>query len=201
MKEPHGVPGEPARSGVPKTRADFDRAYRLPFTFWGDPRVPPEVKALGSKGAPRTVLELGCGVGRFSRYLARKGLRATGVDFSAVAIAKARARVAEDDRKPEFLVGDVTDLNALRAPFDVSFDVGCFHCLDLHAQERYASEVFRLLVPGGTHLIWALDDSPGGAPLSSAVVKTIFAPRLRLESARETRRRIVRSHWYWLVRS
>jgi cyclopropane fatty-acyl-phospholipid synthase-like methyltransferase len=185
----------------PTMSAWFDCAYRLPNTLWGDVRIPEEVKALARQGAPRGVLELGCGVGRFSRYLAQQGLRATGVDFSPVAIAKARKRVAHDEVRPEFLVGDVTHLDALSGPYDVSFDVGCFHCLDPQGQRAYVSEVSRLLEPGGAHLIWAMDSAPSDVPLSPAVVKEVFAPRFELRKARKSRRRLVRSHWYWLVRS
>jgi cyclopropane fatty-acyl-phospholipid synthase-like methyltransferase len=186
---------------APTTSTDFDQAYRAPFTLWGDIRIPEEVKALAREGAPRTALELGCGLGRFSGYLARQGLRATGVDFSPVAIAKARERVGQDDVRPEFLVGDVTRLTALSGPFDVSFDVGCFHCLAPQGQRAYVSEVFRLLMPGGTHLIWALDSPPSDQPLSPAAVTEIFAPGFELKNARQSRRRLARSHWYWLVRS
>jgi 2-polyprenyl-3-methyl-5-hydroxy-6-metoxy-1,4-benzoquinol methylase len=73
---------------APTTVADFDRAYRFPFTCWGDIRIPEEVKALVRLEPGGRVLELGCGVGRFSRYVAQQGRHATGVDFSAVAIAK-----------------------------------------------------------------------------------------------------------------
>jgi cyclopropane fatty-acyl-phospholipid synthase-like methyltransferase len=186
---------------APTTRADFDRAYRAPITFWGDVRIPAEVKSLARQRSPGSALELGCGVGRFSRYLAQQGLRVTGVDFSPVAIAEARKRVARDDVRPEFLVGDVTHLDALRGPFDVSFDVGCFHCLDAQGQQAYASEVFRLLEPGGTHLIWALDSAPSDLALSPAAVKELFATGFELQNARKSRRRLARSHWYWLVRS
>lgn len=79
----------------PTTSADFDRAYRLPLTLWGDLRIPAEIKALARHEAPRTSLELGCGLGRFSRYLAQQGMRATAVDFSPVAIARAQTRVAQ----------------------------------------------------------------------------------------------------------
>src|SRR5262245_31899876 len=112
---------------APASSSDFDRAYSAAFTFWGDVRIPQELRALARHGSPQTILELGCGVGRLSRYLAQHGLRATGVDFSPIAIEKARARVAADDAKPEFLVADVTRLDVLEGPFDVSFDVGCFH--------------------------------------------------------------------------
>jgi SAM-dependent methyltransferase len=116
-----------------------------------------------------------------------------------VAIDKARARVACDERKPEFRVGDVTNLQDIEGGFDVSFDVGCFHCLDAGQQVRYAAEVGRLLKPGGTHLLWALDTPPSEIPLSPAVIEKVFASRFRLRRETSSRRRLVRSHWYWLV--
>jgi cyclopropane fatty-acyl-phospholipid synthase-like methyltransferase len=189
---------------VPTKSTDFDRAYRsIMHWVWGDIRVPQEIKELARQGSPRSALELGCGLGRFSRYVAQQGVHTTGVDFSPVAIAKAQERVAHDDVRPEFLVSDVTRVEALTGPFDVSFDVGCFHCLNPLGQRAYVLELSRLLKPGGTHLIWALDSAPSGEPLSPAAVTEIFAPRFELQNARESRRRLffVRSHWYWLVRS
>lgn len=185
----------------PSTPTDFDRAYRALLTPWGDVRVPPEIKSLAARGSGQRTLELGCGVGRFSRYLARQGLRVTAVDFSPVAVAKARAAAAQDPAPPEFFVADVTDLDAIDGPFDFSFDVGCFHCLDVGQQRRYASQVQRLLRPGGTHLIWALDAAPSDIPFSPDTVRKAFATGFTLADARPSRRRLARSHWYWLTRN
>ena len=185
---------------APTASTAFDKAYRAPITFWGDLRIPEELKALARQGTSVRSLELGCGLGRLSRYLAQQGLRATGVDFSSVAIAKARERVGRDAVQPEFLVGDVTHLDWLSGPFDFSFDVGCFHCLDPKGQRAYVAEVSRLLKPGGTHLIWALDSAPSDLQLSPVVIKELFAPGFTLQSARTSRRRLIRSHWYWLIR-
>lgn len=184
---------------APTKSTDFDRAYSANFTLWGDIRIPEEVKALVLQSPVRSVLELGCGVGRFSRYLAHRGLRVTGVDFSPVAIAKAQERVARDNERPEFLVGDVTRLGILSSPFDVSFDVGCFHCLDPQGQRAYVSEVSRLLKPGSTHLIWALDSAPSDLQLSPRAIREAFAPAFELQNSRKSRRRLLRSYWYWLV--
>ena len=185
----------------PTTPAEFDRAYRAPVTFWGDVRVPDEVKALVRDGAPRSALELGCGVGRFSRYAAQQGLRVTGVDFSPVAIDKARENAAQDPLPPSFVISDVTRLDGISGPFDVAFDVGCFHCLAPDGQRRYAAELARVLKPGATHLMWALDGSPSDLDFSPALVQDVFAPAFTLADARKSRRRLVRSHWYWLVRN
>ncbi len=187
----------------PNRSTDFDQAYRSPIRHWvwTDLRVPHELKALVRQVSPGNALELGCGVGRFSDYLAQQGVRTTGVDFSPIAIRKARARVRYSYVEPEFLVGDVTGLDAPTGTFDLAFDVGCFHCLGLQEQRKYVSEVSRLLKPGGAHLLWALDSSPGGTPLSPAAVEKIFSPEFALKDARKSRRRLARSHWYWLIRA
>jgi ubiquinone/menaquinone biosynthesis C-methylase UbiE len=201
-EKPEADPRNSGRSGSapPSTAADFDRAYRSPITVWGDIRIPKELKALARLGSPRRSLELGCGVGRFSRYLAQQGVAATAVDFSSVAIAKAREATAHDDAPPEYLVGDVTRLAGVSGPFDFAFDVGCFHCLDAVQQKAYVAEVFRVLAPGGTHLIWALDAAPSDMSLSPETMRAIFAPKLELQEAKASRRRLARSHWYWLRR-
>lgn len=181
----------------PTTPADFDRAYSKAFTFWGDVRVPAEIKDLVAGGA-KTSLELGCGLGRFSQYVAQQGVRAVAVDFSAVAIERAKERTALDAVRAEYLVGDVTNLENVNGPFDVAFDVGCFHCLDAEAQRAYVAEMTRLV--RGKVLIWAIDDSPSNMTLGPGVVKEIFADSFDLVRAEKSRRRIIASHWYWLER-
>jgi len=181
---------------------EFDQAYRLPITFWGDARIPREVTELarGHRGA--SVIELGCGIGRCCRFMARLGLKVTGIDFSRVAIERATRRSTGDPVRPSYRVGDVTGLGNIGGPFDLSLDVGCFHCLDEAEREKYAAEVFRVLKPGGTHLLWVMDTTPppASAPLTPDMVRTVFEGRFILEKASESRRRIVRSHWYWLRR-
>jgi ubiquinone/menaquinone biosynthesis C-methylase UbiE len=149
---------------------------------------------------PKTSLELGCGLGRFSSFMAEQGVKATGIDFSSVAIEKAKKRVANNEHKPAFLVGDVTNLEMITEQFDVSFNVGCFHCLNEEGQQKYVSEIYRLLKPGATHLIWALDDSPSQIKLTPEYIAKIFGARFQVVKSEPSRRRIVSSHWYWLVR-
>jgi SAM-dependent methyltransferase len=186
---------------APANSTDFDHVYRSPLLhwIWSDLRVPAELKELVSQTSARRTLEFGCGLGRNSKYLAAQGIQATAVDFSAVAIAKAKAQVSEDN--PRFLVGDVRNLDSLNGPFDISFDVGCFHCLDPEAQRAYAAEVFRLLKPGGTHLIWGLDQTPSNGALSAERIMQVFADRFTLSETRKSRRRLAASHWYWLTRT
>src|SRR5271157_880928 len=107
-----------SKSDVPVKSEYFNKAYNAPITLWGDIRIPKELKELVETNNPKTSLELGCGLGRFSRYMAEQGIKATGVDFSSVAIEKAKKRVANDKRKPTFVMGDVTNLEMINQQFD-----------------------------------------------------------------------------------
>lgn len=191
---------ETRKNGPPSSQNEFDKAYNSIFHWmWSDIRIPKEIKRLADDYRPKSSLEFGCGLGRYSQYMASRKIHATGVDFSPVAIRKANMRVAAEEYKPTFLVGDVTNLVILSEPFDVSFDVGCFHCLDEDGQHKYAKEVHRLLKPGGIHLIWALDHSPSDITLTSDYMTKLFAENFQLQEARRSRRRIffIASHWYW----
>jgi SAM-dependent methyltransferase len=183
-------------------KAFFDKAYRSYFAHWvwGDTRIPDELKELVAINHPKTSLELGCGLGRYSAYLAEQGIQATGIDFSEVVIEKDNRQFAGKARKPTFLVGDATNLAMLQEPFDVAFDIGCFHCLNQDGQESYAAEIYRLLKPGSTLLIWAIDHAPSGIALGPECMASIFLPGFQLANAKASQRRLTDSHWYWLVR-
>jgi ubiquinone/menaquinone biosynthesis C-methylase UbiE len=183
------------------TGEEFNKVYRsIGHWIWTDNRIPRELKEIVELHKPKTSLELGCGLGIFSSFMASQGIKAIGVDFSSVAIEKANKRVANYTDKPEYIVGDVTDLKKIDKQFDVSFDVGCFHCLDEDGQQKYVSEIHRLLKPGATHLIWAMDSSPSGIKLSPKYIEQTFGEHFNLDQSKFSRRRIASSHWYWLIR-
>jgi ubiquinone/menaquinone biosynthesis C-methylase UbiE len=190
--------------GAPANSVEFDKAYNsLSHWMWTDIRIPKQLKELVVINKPKTSLELGCGIGRYSSFMAKQGIQAIGVDFSAVAIQKAQKRIANEEKKPSFFVGDVTNLKNITEQFDVSFDIGCFHCLKEVEQKKYVEELYRLLKPGAIHLLWALDNSPSKIKLNSEYISNIFGNNFRLVKSQYSGRRLifVPSHWYWLIRS
>ena len=48
----------------------------------------------------------------------------------------------QNEIKPNYLVGDVTNLNMISEKFDTSFDIGCFHCLDKDGHQKYVEEIY-----------------------------------------------------------
>ena len=102
-----------------------------------------------STNTAATVLDVGCGVGRWSLELAARGFKVTGVDLSPYMIELARNRAAQSGVAATFAVSDVVSMNLGRT-FDVIVCVTVLqHILDPQlarvALERLASH----LSPGG----------------------------------------------------
>ena len=75
-----------------RLRASGGRAVELPVERWCGDLSPADVELLDRCREP--VLDVGCGPGRLTAGLARRGIRCLGVDRSAVAVALAARRGA-----------------------------------------------------------------------------------------------------------
>jgi SAM-dependent methyltransferase len=93
----------------------FRERYRTGDVPWDHEQPPPEVIALAEELAPGQALDLGCGYGRASIYLAQRGWTVVGVDFIPEAIdgARARAGAAGVSDRVDFYVASVTRLDFL----------------------------------------------------------------------------------------
>ena len=111
---------------------------------------------------PGRALDLGCGSGTTTIYMASKGWEAAGVDFVPRAIKTARDKAARAGVSAVFTVGDVTRLHELTIEpgFDLLFDQGCFHSLPEAAQPAYAREINRMARSGATYLLYAFGPQP-----------------------------------------
>ena len=94
---------------------------------------------------PCSVLDLGCGAGFLSNYLAARGHRVRGLDADAESLAVARAY--DRTGTAQYQRGDAC---ALPYP-DASFDVVCAMDLLEHVEDpaRLVAEASRVLAPGG----------------------------------------------------
>ncbi len=106
-------------------------------------------------------LDLGCGRGRNSRFLARQGFSMVGVDISGVAIKGAVAEQGELDC--EFHHIDVLADPIPGGPFGAVFDYGCWHVFDEDEHRAMlARKLADVLEPGG---LWiAMVGSTDGPP-------------------------------------
>ena len=73
------------------------------------------------------VLDIGCGSGTNSIFLAKHGFDVVGVDISPTAIKLAKKRTKDVGVKVKLLVANAYILKFAKNSFDFVFDRGCFH--------------------------------------------------------------------------
>ena len=104
------------------------------------------------EGGP--ALELGCGAGDLTLWLAGKGYVAYGVDIAPTAIEWAREKALERNVTADFRVGSVVDLCGYPDGFfDVVLDGHCFHCIIGHDRSLFLASARRVLKPEGVLLV------------------------------------------------
>jgi SAM-dependent methyltransferase len=100
---------------------------------------------------PGRALELGCGNGRNSVYLAGLGYRVDAVDFSAQALEWAQERTGSAGASVSFQCCSIFDAALEEGAYDLVYDSGCFHHLAPHRRRGYVDLVTRALKPGGSY--------------------------------------------------
>jgi SAM-dependent methyltransferase len=99
------------------------------------------------------VLDIGCGTGDNSIWLAQQRFQVTATDTSGIAIEKAKekalkAQIACDFRCVDFLRNQIQG-----APFDFVFDRGCFHSFNSKTdRKKFAANVAAHLIKAGLWL-------------------------------------------------
>lgn len=157
----------------------YDLMYRFGAPWEGADRV--ELRALVRDGrcAPETLrrqgmraaraVDLGCGAGGVSLELAEAGFEVTGVDFSAIALRK--ARVAGERRglgadRVRFVEGDLTSgaISGVEGPFDLLVDYGTLDDLPDAGRRAMAAYVTTLARPGSRLFLFAFTGAPADLP-------------------------------------
>lgn len=106
-----------------------------------------------------TGLEIGCGKGRNSIWLAQQGVNMTGYDFAESAINEANKRATEQKcQSIKFLVQDVTKTFPISSA-SVDFVIDCFASTDIdnfQGRCQARNEIFRILKPEGLLFVYTL---------------------------------------------
>jgi SAM-dependent methyltransferase len=139
--------------------------YRLGFTPWDGHPLAQSLRTLveGDGSLPTgKALELGCGTGDCSIYLAEHGWQVTAVDYVQQALEKARAKADVAGPGINFARADVTRLSSagLGDGFGLIVDNGCLHNMSDVDRDAYVREVSAMAAPGARLLIVAF--APGG---------------------------------------
>jgi SAM-dependent methyltransferase len=129
---------------------------------------------------PAAALDVGCGTGDSSVYLAQHGWQVTGVDFVPKALDKAREKARVADVPIDFRHADVTHLSqaGIDTKFQLIVDNGCLHGMSDGDRDLYVQEIAAAAAPDATLLI--VGAKPGGPVgflgLDEAEVARRFTP-------------------------
>jgi SAM-dependent methyltransferase len=188
-------------SGSRATLAFWDARYRDGDTPWDTGIVPPEIVSLVESGdlTAGWALDLGCGSGVASRYLARQGFSVVGIDLAQSALARAARSAVSEGIAARFCLGNVTDLGFLKVQAALAVDVGCFHSIDPERRPAYIDSLACHLLPGAPYLLYAFGpvvaEEGGPAGLGPRDL-ALFAPAFLLCWSQHGHDRGRRSAWY-----
>ena len=121
--------------------SDWDKVYRkypLEELGWelGKPRpllVEYMQKGLIPKGK---ALDICCGAGTNTVYLAQNGFEVTGIDISKTALEMAKKKAHQAKVNINFLTESFIDLSFSDEEFDFVFDMGCFHHVEVEDRQN-----------------------------------------------------------------
>jgi SAM-dependent methyltransferase len=98
-------------------------------------------------------LDIGCGTGDNSIWLARNRFQVTGTDTSDIALEKAREKASQASAECDFLLVDFLNNRIEGAPFGFAFDRGCFHSFSAeNDRRRFAQNIAAHLEAAGLWL-------------------------------------------------
>jgi ubiquinone/menaquinone biosynthesis C-methylase UbiE len=129
-----------------ETVATYDRyAGRFAERFWSTRLVRPMLRFASALPEGAVVLDLGCGPGRDTAWLAEQGFAAIGLDASSGMLGEARRRVGETS---PFVQGDLVSLPFAPGSADGAWVCASLLHLDPGAAIEALHEARRVLRPG-----------------------------------------------------
>ncbi len=132
--------------------------------------------------APGRAVDLGCGAGANAVFLAQAGFDVVGVDFSSVALRKARraANAAGVSERLHLVQGDLTAarIPGVEGPFDLLVDYGTLDDLSPPGRAAMAATIVRLSRPGSVLVMYAFYAARADLPWFSLSGPSRVAPAL-----------------------
>jgi cyclopropane fatty-acyl-phospholipid synthase-like methyltransferase len=134
---------------------------------WSAASANPEIVSLVYNGVIKEkskILEVGCGLGAESIFLAARGMNVTAMDLSEDAIEKCKKISEVYSLNINWMVHDLLGEELFDEEFDIITDQGCFHHMHEDEREIYANRIYKYLKPGGMIVLRAFSDKIPGGP-------------------------------------
>jgi SAM-dependent methyltransferase len=150
-----------ALSAAAQMKSFYEVWYRFGTPPWGAGPSPElvDIVELGRLQPCRTI-DIGCGTGATSIYLASRGFEVTGVDFAPSAIDRARAAAAAAGVTAAFMVDDFTAPRSIVDGFELLVDHGTFDDLTHGGRSSYVDTVNQIAAQGASFYLWCFEWAP-----------------------------------------
>jgi SAM-dependent methyltransferase len=166
--------------------ATYDWAKTWRDLPWAHDEATLFLAELCAKRKPGRALDIGCGAGTDSVYLAQRGWDVTALDFIPKALEFTAARAREAGVSVTPVEADITAWRA-EQPFDLVLDHGLLHNLDPVRHAAYRQTVLQAVADDGDFVLlhWhPLFSGQGNGKMgprrvSREEIKTFFAPELQ----------------------
>jgi SAM-dependent methyltransferase len=169
----------------------------IPWNIFDPPLILVEAVKT-EKIKPCKAVDLGCGAGNYTVWLAQQGFDVTGIDISEHAIQHARELATLKKVSCHFEVADLLgDMKKFYDSFDFAFDWEVLHHIIPEDRECYLNNVYSLLRSNGTYFSLCFSEkdpdfggkgkyrkTPLGTTLyfsSEEELKTLFEPMFHID--------------------
>jgi SAM-dependent methyltransferase len=139
----------------------WNELFRQEEFRWKNPheQVVALVPIMRERGA-RRVLDLGCGAGRHTVYLAREGFEVYGTDIAENGLAHTREWLARENLRAELKQSDISHVPHRADIFDAVISIYVIYHKTYAGMQHVVAEIHRVLKPSGLALI-SLQSSRG----------------------------------------
>jgi len=168
--------------------------YKIIYSFakdetkvhWHNEDCPSFLKeAVESLHGSGKALDIGCGTGVNSVFMAQHGFQVTAIDFIPEALDFARRRVKESRVNVEFVQSDVTKFES-KENFDLILDCGCLHGFDDRKRMKYKEKILGLMSDRLQYVLVHFGEKKksdfglGPKPKTKDEIENFFMPELKL---------------------
>lgn len=157
-------------------------------------KVPIELKQSVDDGwlpAGSSVMDIGCGRGQISAWLAERGFKVTGGDLADAAVDLARKYFPDFEGRLKFRQLDIIRAKPEHGRFDVAVDRGCFHGIPENLKVTYVKNVGSWVRPQGRFLLLTRID--GGSEQTREHIRSLFTDLFEIERWEMTAEPLIRS--------
>jgi cyclopropane fatty-acyl-phospholipid synthase-like methyltransferase len=139
--------------------AFIDAAYETGAPWEIGRPQPAFVRLFANVAIAGRVLDVGCGSGDLVIHLCSRGVDASGIDASAIAIARAQMKAeASGMDKSIFRVADALQVHTMGNVYDVATDSGFLHTLTAEERRFYATSLTSAVRAGGSYYALCISD-------------------------------------------